>query len=329
MRNNGTISVIVPIYKVEKYIDECIRSLICQTYPNLQILLADDGSPDQCGAICDRYAAEDSRIVVLHLKNGGAAAARNAALRIATGEYVAFVDGDDYLEPDACANLMQTLEATGADVVQSSFRNTYADGAAIPHPVHPPQTYSATEYLTRFTEDWTCAIACAKLFRYHVLEGIFYEEGHLIDDEFFTYRCMMNARKVAYIPVITYNYRQRASSVTKDDTGRERRNLDILEATEKRREDVCRRFPELKRLFEDHYAVHLLYIAYSEQTTVNTIRQIKKRLLSYLADGKVLPWRKGQRKLFLRILALLILPAEGICRTRKENPKHGEHKFFE
>ena len=139
MRNNGTISVIVPIYKVEKYIDDCIRSLTRQTYPNLQILLADDGSPDQCGAICDRYAAADSRILVLHLKNGGAAAARNAALRAATGEYIAFVDGDDYLEPDAFANLVQTLEATGADVVQSSFRNTYADGTAIPHPVHAPR----------------------------------------------------------------------------------------------------------------------------------------------------------------------------------------------
>ena len=89
MRNNGTISVIVPIYKVEKYIDDCIRSLTCQTYPNLPILLADDGSPDQCGAICDRYAAADSRILVLHLKNSGAAAARNAALRAATGEYIA------------------------------------------------------------------------------------------------------------------------------------------------------------------------------------------------------------------------------------------------
>lgn len=329
MRNNGTISVIVPIYKVEKYIDDCIRSLTCQTYPNLQILLADDGSPDQCGAICDRYAAADSRILVLHLKNGGAAAARNAALRAATGEYIAFVDGDDYLEPDAFANLVQTLEATGADVVQSSFRNTYADGTAIPHPVHAPRVYSAEEYLALFTEDWTCAIACDKLFRHHVLEGVFYEEGHLIDDEFFTYKCIMNARKVAYIPTVTYNYRQRASSVMQDAAGLERRYLDMLDALEKRREDICGRFPGLKSLFENHYADHLLYRAYSEQTTVHTIRQIQKRLLAYIAAGKVLPWRKGQRKLFLRILALLIQPARGICRKQKENTKHCEYKFFE
>lgn len=329
MRNNGTVSVIVPIYKVEKYIDECICSLICQTYPNLQILLADDGSPDQCGAICDRYAAADSRIVVLHLKNGGAAAARNAALRAATGEYIAFVDGDDYLEPDACANLVRTMESTGADVVQGSFRNTYADGTSIPHPTRAPRIYSAAEYLALFTEDWTCAIACDKLFRHHVLKGVFYEEGHLIDDEFFTYRCIMNSRKVAYIPAITYNYRQRASSVMKDDTGRERRNLDMLDAIEKRRKDVCRCFPELKSHFENHYADYLLYRAYSEQTTFNTIRQIKKRLLFYTAAGKVLPWRKGQRKLFLRILVLLAQPAEGICRKQKENSKHCEYKFFE
>lgn len=329
MRKNGTISVIVPIYKVEKYIEECIESLISQTYRDLEIILADDGSPDLCGAICDRYAQTDSRIVVLHLKNGGAAAARNAALRVATGAYIAFVDGDDYLEPDACAHLIQAMEATGADIVQGGFRYNYANGKTVRHPAAEPRTFTSAEYLARFTEDWTCAIACDKLFRHHVLEGVFYEEGHLIDDEFFTYRGIMNARKIAYIPDITYNYRQRASSVMKDAAGQERRNLDILNAAKQRLEDVCARFPELTPHYERHYVEHLLYWAYSEHTTINMIRQIKKRLLAYTAYGKVLPWRKGQRKHFLQIVSLLAQPAEAIFRKREEQTEYAEYEFFE
>ena len=329
MRKSGTISVIVPIYKVEKYIAECIESLTGQTYRDLEIILADDGSPDLCGAICDRYAQTDSRIIVLHLKNGGAAAARNAALRVATGAYIAFVDGDDYLEPDACEHLVQAMEATGADVVQGGLRYNYANGKNVRHPASEPRTLSTTEYLARFTEDWTCAIACDKLFRHHVLEGVFYEEGHLIDDEFFTYRGIMNARKIAYIPDITYNYRQRASSVMKDAARWERKNLDILNAVEKRRKDVCARFPDLKAHFENHYVDYLLYLAFTEQTTVNTIREIKKRLLAYTACGKVLPWRKGQRKLFLRTMTLLAQPADAIFRKRKEPTEYGEYEFFE
>ena len=329
MRKSGTISVIVPIYKVEKYIEECIESLINQTYRDLEIILADDGSPDLCGEICDRYAQRDRRIVVLHLENGGAAAARNAALRVATGAFFTFVDGDDFLEPDACEHLIQAMEATGADVVQGGFRYHYANEKTVRHPASEPRTFSTTEYLARFTEDWTCAIACDKLFRHHVLEGIFYVEGHLIDDEFFTYRGIMNARKIAYIPDITYNYRQRASSVMKDAAGQERRNLDILNAVKQRLEDVCARFPELKQHYENHYAEHLLYWAYSEHTTINTIREIKKRLLVHTARGKVLPWRKGQRKLFLRIVTLLAQPAEAIFRKREEQTEYGEYEFFE
>ena len=97
MKKKGVISVIVPIYGVEKYLEECIESILGQTYTKLEIILIDDASPDRCGEICDRYAQMDDRIIVIHQKNGGAAAARNAGLRIATGEYIGFVDSDDYL----------------------------------------------------------------------------------------------------------------------------------------------------------------------------------------------------------------------------------------
>ena len=100
------ISVIVPVYKVEQYIHRCLDSILAQTYKNLEIILVDDGSPDRCGEICDEYAAKDSRIQVVHQKNGGLSAARNAGLDICTGEYIAFVDSDDYVEPDMLQQLL-------------------------------------------------------------------------------------------------------------------------------------------------------------------------------------------------------------------------------
>ena len=108
---NPLITIVVPIYKVEKYLGRCIDSLVAQTYPNIEIILADDGSPDRCGAICDEYAQKDSRIKVIHQENKGVAAARNAALDIAQGEYIMFVDSDDYVD----SNRMPTWSSLGTE----------------------------------------------------------------------------------------------------------------------------------------------------------------------------------------------------------------------
>ena len=329
MRKRGVISVIVPVYRVEKYIEECLDSILGQTYSALEIILVDDGSPDCCGAVCDRYARQDPRVMVLHRNNGGAAAARNAGLRAATGEYITFVDGDDYLLPDACAHMVRTLEDTDADIVQSGFRYVYANGTLVHDGGTDCRTFSAAEYLTCFTGDWTCALCWGKLFRHHTLTDVFFEEGHLIDDEFFTYRAVMKARKIVSIPAVTYHYRQRASSVMKDPSTQDRKNLDLLDALKNRRRDISAGFPELRAHYEEHYADRLLLLAVSESTTVNTILEIQKRLRDYLGSGKVLPWKQGQRKLFLRSLYFLAQPAERIYKKRKVSTNDGGYEFFE
>ena len=112
-----TISIVVPCYKVEQYIDQCVTSLCEQTYKNIEIILVDDGSPDKTGEMCDAYAAKDSRIIVIHKKNAGVSAARNDGLLAATGDYVIFVDSDDYIPVDACEKLVVSAEQTDADMV--------------------------------------------------------------------------------------------------------------------------------------------------------------------------------------------------------------------
>lgn len=96
------VSIVVPVYKVEQYLDRCVNSIICQTYKKLEIILVDDGSPDECPKMCEKWAKKDSRVKVIHKKNGGLSDARNKGIDIATGEYLLFVDSDDYLELDAC-----------------------------------------------------------------------------------------------------------------------------------------------------------------------------------------------------------------------------------
>ena len=110
------ISVIVPIYKLEQYLEECVDSLIEQTYKNIEIILVDDGSPDNCGAICDRYAEQDDRIQVIHKKNGGLSDARNAGLDIASGEYVLFIDSDDNVSVDMVEELYGAIKKQNADI---------------------------------------------------------------------------------------------------------------------------------------------------------------------------------------------------------------------
>ena len=328
MKNSGVISVIVPIYGVEKYLAECIESIINQTYTKLEVILVDDGSPDSCGAICDKYAQMDSRIIVVHKKNGGAASARNAGLRIASGAYITFVDGDDYLEPDAYEKMLEALTDNDAEIVQGRMKIVYVDGTEVLDGHNETVCYTTVEYLSRFLEDWTCPLCPEKLFRSHVLSGVFFEEGHWIDDEFFTYQGVMNAGKIVCIPAVVYNYRQRASSVMNTRTTIAKKLEDIFAFLEKRCKDVSCRFPELKALYEGHYADYLLWLATSDMGTKETVRAIKKRLLRYVADGKVLFWKKGQRKRTLRILSFLVMPAKA-GQSWKGGVTRSEYQLFE
>ena len=128
MNSTPLVSVIVPIYNTEKYLDRCIKSIVNQTYKNLEIILVDDGSTDNCPSICDNWAKIDSRINVIHQKNSGVSAARNAALDLASGEYIGFVDSDDFIEPDMYSLLVQKSVDTDAGCASCGFVFDYIDG---------------------------------------------------------------------------------------------------------------------------------------------------------------------------------------------------------
>lgn len=286
---NSIISIIIPVYNVEAYLSECIDSIIGQTYKNLEIILIDDESIDSSGKCCDDYAKKDNRIKVIHKKNGGAASARNEGLKIATGEYLTFVDSDDYLDSNACEYMINKIQEHNADLIQCGLRYVYKNKKFDYRSnilVNELTEFDVETYLKRYTFDWTCGLACDKLFRREIFNGIFYETGHKIDDEFFTYRGVMNAKKIICSPKIFYNYRMRKSSVMHDNTYVEQMLFDKIDYLTKRRKNIVEKFPTLKQDFDLDYLDKLLFLSHDSIITVPVIIKIQDSLNAYLRNEK-------------------------------------------
>ena len=286
----GVISVIIPVYKVERYLRECLDSVLEQDYEALEVILIDDGSPDASGAICDEYAAKDPRVKVIHQKNGGAAAAKIAGLRMAAGEYLSFVDSDDTLEPGAYSYMQSLLEESGADVVQCAFRDVYVGRSEDQVFRRGRVEEDKISYLTRLPEDWTCSLLWNKLYRRALYEGVFFEEGHRIDDEYFTYQGILRAEKILYDDRVVYNYRRRLSGAMASPAAREQLIFDRADCMDKRRRKVKAQLPELKKTYDRTYLDALGYLSRSPDNTEKSLKMLKNRLKAYFRElGNSIP----------------------------------------
>ena len=208
MPENPLVSVIVPIYKVENYLRECVNSIISQSYKNLEIILVDDGSPDKCPEICDEYALKDSRIRVIHKPNGGLSDARNAGMKIASADYWSFVDSDDVCHPQMIEVLMKPLiEDKGLKM--SACSNTKNIGDWNNNFEYTVQKMSALDYMQI---DYYM-VAWGKIYHKTLFKGIEYPKGRLHEDEFTTYKLVYYSGNVGYVDLPFYYYRQREDSI--------------------------------------------------------------------------------------------------------------------
>lgn len=222
---NMLISIIVPVYNVEKYLPICIESLINQTDRDIEIILVDDGSPDNCPALCDEYAQKDNRIKVIHKENGGLSDARNAGMAIATGDYLMFVDSDDYIEVDACEKIQQNLQ-NGADIILCDGIN---EGGNVKLEHYSEDCFEMTgeEYLYQATiHKKLPVVVWLNVYKREFIENnkLFFKKGYIHEDEDFTPRALLKAQKVIHTPIFLYHYVDRDESITKK-TDR-RRNVD-------------------------------------------------------------------------------------------------------
>ena len=210
-----TISIIVPVYNVERYLRKCVDSLMCQTYENIEIILVDDGSTDSSGDICDEYERVDGRIVVIHKTNGGLSDSRNTALKEAKGKYVGFVDSDDWFHPDMFAKLINACKRGNAEIAVCGMIRAYKDKEE----AFVPRTnacLSRTEAITElFKGEMFGDQACTKLYERELFNGVEYPKGRSFEDIFTTYKLFFKADNVAVIEDALYYYRQRGGSITK------------------------------------------------------------------------------------------------------------------
>ena len=210
-----TISVIVPIYKVEKYIHRCIDSILAQTYRDFELILVDDGSPDNCGAICDGYAAKDSRIVVIHQENGGLSAARNAGIDWAfansDSQWLTFIDSDDWVHAEYLQRLLDAAEEHGVYLSVCGYAET--QGEEVFCGVSASQLWSPEDFYVQHNVN--AIVAWGKLYRKEAFAAVRYPVGRLHEDEFTTHKLLFACDKIAVIPEPLYAYFQNPEGITK------------------------------------------------------------------------------------------------------------------
>lgn len=231
------VSIIVPIYKVEQYLEECVQSLLNQTYKNLEVILVDDGSPDNCGKLCDEYAKKDGRIKVIHKENGGLSSARNAGLDIAKGEYIAFVDSDDCVSNKFIETLYRLCEDNDADIAVSEYIK-FSDKVDVDTEIKEKniKKYDSVtmQKLIYSNECVKFVVVWNKLYKRRIYEDLRFPIGKINEDEFTTYKAYDKTNKdVVATNEVLYYYRYNENSIMGKKFNEKR--LDVLDAYEERK----------------------------------------------------------------------------------------------
>lgn len=287
------ISVIVPIYKVEDYLNRCILSLVNQTYKNLEIILVDDGSPDDCPEMCDKWKARDERITVVHQKNGGLSSARNTGLDAATGNYVFFLDSDDYVSPYALEKLIEVTSGTDADMVISNCIKGTDEHYIFPKSQLTVEVLSAKDTVCRIYESSDASIqygiACGKLYKKCLFDNIRYPQGKIFEDMYVTHRVIARCSTIAVINDSLYYYYQRPHSIINESFNIKK--LDYLDACK----DRIKHFKDygwfdISEVAYDEY-LHSLIWEYSRVRDIlrnkEVMRDIKERYRKAYCTGLI------------------------------------------
>ncbi len=235
MDTDSLISIIVPVYNVSKYLNRCVNSICDQTYSNLEIILIDDGSTDECPKLCDEWALQDHRIRVIHKENGGLSDARNAGLMVAEGDYICFIDADDWVEKDYCAVLLQILEQNQADISEINYRYC-VEGKQ--YESTEPETDAVCmkrqEAMSLLIDNRIPQVVWNKLYKKEIIEAIPFEVGRYHEDEFWTYQVIARINTYVRGQYIGYNYFQRKDSIMGEKYSLKR--LDAIEAKVRRQQ---------------------------------------------------------------------------------------------
>ncbi len=274
-QEKALISIIIPVYKVEKYLEKCIQSVINQTYENLQIILVDDGSPDNCGKICDEYAKKDHRIEVIHKSNGGLSDARNKGLEMAKGEYIGFVDSDDYIEADMYEVLYNLLKQYNADVSICNFYTVSQGKISIKNADNGINEYNRIEILKEILLDKNIqSYAWNKLYKKELFDEIKYPIGKKYEDIGTTFYLLEKCNKVVVTGKSEYYYINRQDSIVNNVT--ESTITDYIELIIQRYDYIEENIKELSSYNKD-YLKRILKTAEKDIKSLNEVGDYTKK----------------------------------------------------
>lgn len=293
MKDEPLISIIVPVYNVEKYLYKCVDSIISQTYKNIEIILVDDGSPDRCGDICDRYAETDSRVKVIHKKNGGLSDARNVGIDIAKGEFISFIDSDDFVSKYFIEILHRCLVENDADI------------SWLIHGVHFKDGDDDSVKFMNSDDDFSCKSVLSdeaikrmfyqriptgapwRLYKKAIFNELSFPVGYLYEDAATTYKACMLAEKIVLVDANAYAYRIRANSIIRMKF--DERKLIAIDISKALYRDICKVRPKLKkaaasRAFALNYTVFLQVPKTDKSSMLKLWTEIKKYRKTILTD---------------------------------------------
>lgn len=286
---NDLISVVVPVYNVEKYLKRCIDSIKAQTYKNLEIILVDDGSPDSCGKICDKYASDDGRIKVIHKENGGLSDARNAGINIASGKYITFIDSDDYITHNCVEVLYNAIIFNDSDISIGLHVIEYDNKKTSYRYVNQKNTViDSKKALEKILYDEGLDVsAWGKLYKLDLFDKIRFPKGRLYEDSATTYKLVDKAKKISLVNKYIYYYAIRKNSISSCNFNEGK--MDLVYSTKEMTDYIQQKYPELingcERRLMYAYLSTLTQLAKSQEQKkyVDT----KKVLMEYIkTNGK-------------------------------------------
>lgn len=317
---NPLVSIIVPIYKVEPYLRRCLDSIVNQTYTNLEIILVDDGSPDGCPQICDEYAAKDKRIVVIHKENGGLSDARNAGLDICKGEYIFFIDSDDWIKTDTIEFLYKITQDKKSNIVIGDYITTTETG------FHQKQSTSKHIIEMSLFNLLKChqpghslftqaVVAWNKLIKRDIAQRWTFPKGSICEDHYVTYKYYYSAKKVILTNVQTYYYRTRKGSIVSDLAKKPIQDKIIQHDYLRKRIDFFLKVdrPDIASLFTEYYTRNALYL-YKKKCEGSIDSLEIRNYSSFIRSNFFIKFAVNHLKLFLIVYKAIqvILPDESL-----------------
>ena len=307
-RGKKMISVIVPVYKVEQYLDKCVQSILAQTYKQFEVILVDDGSPDSCPQICDRYAKKDKRVRVLHKDNGGLSDARNEGTKIAEGDYVTYVDSDDYISKDYLATLSELLKKYKADIAVTGIEVFDENDYPKCKKKGIEYVYSGKSALEKMLYQNTLdTSACAMLLPIKIALDNPFPVGMYHEDEFTTYKYYSAVNRVVVTTRQQYYYLQRKGSIMHVFG---KASIDELDAADNLVNFCRENYPDLIKAAESKKFSDYCQVLLAGFNLKKDFRDVYNRIFSYLKDKRIQIFLDGNCRKKNRIAAMLLLFGE-------------------